>query len=421
MEPSTFKIEVGTCTVSFPREKFMTTFPYSMLTSALEHDPNVDTIRLEEKSVTPNILEFLRNILLYEAVPSVPRSEPLAEAGKYLGIDLLPVVDKFQYDDIKYINLVNPKAITKQNYIRLMIYATTKDYPELFRYVLDRTNPSEYQDQDQKLLSIAVLKNNISFVRLFLRRGIDPTQSFLTQNEVDRLGLIYPKDVPGDYWLQLLFFALNVGSDELITLLLESGQFKLNHGGEEVLRLALHRTNSQIVAVLMSAHFPITKEQIILDTITTFPKLFPTLMENPHFNSRSITRAIIKLMDRSDTVSYIVTLDAHSETGNVAHTVVKLYHAVRENKYEMIPVYTAELNEYDVKYDARTQLSALVDRVYNVRVADALHAVGWYVWSKRSLYAHLKPVDEPLCPWVCRPGTGIGPELDRMRVLGLID
>lgn len=381
-ETNMFTIQRGGQSFPFERSKFLLMFPQSMIASVLQNDSTVETIELEEKSVTPRILEYLQNVVLFDevfATPDLasPRSEPLIQAGRYLGIDLFEVVANPKYDDLinrYHVNLVDLNNITsKTNYIKMMIYAVTNDYPELVRYLFARTVPEQYLDQDQKLLSIAILQNNASLVKLFLRRGVNPSQSFLSQNEVKKLALTYPKDVPAYSGIQPLYFALNVASDEIVLALLESGKLELNNGGEEALRLALRRERPDIATLLLAYQFPVTNDQTLVDFITKFPNLLPDVLQNPDIKSDAIMRTILRLMNSVDMAPYLDALTQHSRANEQAKALYRLYSAVVTKDYDLIPVAGLDPAIEPLLWDMRSQIMKLVDEMKDPRLSEAVN------------------------------------------------
>lgn len=160
------------------RSRFTSTFPESIITTAL-NDQDVTTIELTQPVVTPGIMNLIQVISDSKTsspsptIFSIPRDEPLSEAGQYLNMPLLEVMSNPLYDKIQKLLPFSRKNPTV--YRGLIRWADENNYPELLRYVLSRRDVTLMSTVDSQLLHGAIEEGNRQLLTELLRGGIDPT------------------------------------------------------------------------------------------------------------------------------------------------------------------------------------------------------------------------------------------------------
>lgn len=222
-EMDTFTIQLNDGTIiEFLTEDWVQLFPFSVITSILTQDPTTTTIHIQEPSVTLGILNFLHQIIISKMLPSlIPRQEPLASAGRYLGIDLLGVVGDPAYDRVMAVkptfNIFDWEVMEQatqipSDYRDLISFAIQAHFPNLASLVFRRVPPSLTREIDLKFLVDAVKQNDAPIVDLLLRRGVDPV---LAEKEL-------PDKTNGMTGFKLLTYAITKGKSNVASALLQA-------------------------------------------------------------------------------------------------------------------------------------------------------------------------------------------------------
>ncbi len=138
--------------ISYDKLQFISKFPGSMITLALQSEDEV--IPLSHPLITPQILEYLRSLLIpYTNYPYCPAPN-MIRALDYLGIDGIPDY----VTDLEYMNFLrnHPEIMLSaiQDHQRLLTIGIENDFLALAKYALKAIPPSE-QDREMyyRLLS----------------------------------------------------------------------------------------------------------------------------------------------------------------------------------------------------------------------------------------------------------------------------
>ena len=154
--------------LQFNTSRFIAFYPKSMITTALQSHEN--TIEITHSSVTPELLQFLYNVMEVGKYPYIddtcqPTSQEIKAGVNYLCIDLPNVIYNPKYKEIlvtypqiniliKYFNMhSDDPLVLKQTYMNLMYIAVEFDLPELVEYVLDNTTAENHKTFDVNLMN----------------------------------------------------------------------------------------------------------------------------------------------------------------------------------------------------------------------------------------------------------------------------
>lgn len=179
------------------RDKFSRLFPTSMIASALR-DSTVEVIDISERSITKEVLVYLKQIYDQGDIVQPPKELDLTPAYKYLGIEVFGILIKYPTFTLSNYNFrrrtegkerkskghkrktedVNILTDVKDNYDSLMRHALELDSTiwkgnHLIRYLHAVTNPADHSDSDQKFLWSV---KDPEVLKMFLKRHIDPTK-----------------------------------------------------------------------------------------------------------------------------------------------------------------------------------------------------------------------------------------------------
>ena len=135
-------------TIPFNYDEFTQLFPNSLITLALQSGES--NIELENKLVTPDILEVLSYITINRDYPYVGNPNG-KRALDYLGIDLPDFVYEPIYAEFKKHN-PNIRLLTAEdlntNYNQILNSAIEEKFPSLVTYLFSQTNPMEHKQED---------------------------------------------------------------------------------------------------------------------------------------------------------------------------------------------------------------------------------------------------------------------------------
>lgn len=160
------------------KEKLLSLFPTGLLATTLDLDKSASEIDFDLPFITPEILNFLAEIINNRHIPdTIP--DNLLRTADYLQLDLLSVLSNPEYKNfhLQYpnINLLDKASLdTSPTYDQVMTYAIQHQYTELFEYMLENTN-GENHVEDARLLGLSVIGNFTEGVRALLQeRKVDP-------------------------------------------------------------------------------------------------------------------------------------------------------------------------------------------------------------------------------------------------------
>lgn len=209
--------------VTFECDKLRRYFPDSVLTSYL--DVGTDSaLTLNQPFLTPTLMMWLADTLNSGIIRNAPRGESLGEASKYLGIELLSLIQNPLADRIpnavnmllwegnrQFLDTVNiipefteeekkknhvpgmagaehlmtdedhdqkaeyNKAVEelcpRSHYYRVMTFALENDFPELAEYIWKRVSSGMTLVKDNKFVNLSVCHDQPGWVRRFFKRG----------------------------------------------------------------------------------------------------------------------------------------------------------------------------------------------------------------------------------------------------------
>lgn len=152
------------------QDEFVTLFPKSLITSALELDPTTETIDITSDAVTPDILFLIRDMVITQTIPPINRinGANYYEAGRYLGISVLEAIAHWTYDGFHDIypdiNLLFLETLTLKQYRTAYTFASIGRNSPMIDYLLSNTDHVRAErmfiPSDRQLMIVSVIKHD---------------------------------------------------------------------------------------------------------------------------------------------------------------------------------------------------------------------------------------------------------------------
>ena len=159
----------------YNRDLFITTFPDSMIATALQ-DPEADEVDIPNRVVTPYVLNYLSSILVGD-IPEIP-VENMNNASRYLLIPLLNIVSDPNYaklrKDFPTLNIDDPVQLN-EHYQDILMFALQHNYTSLINYIFEHTDVNTHQNDNFRALFVSVYMNNVPVTVKLLQYTTDPT------------------------------------------------------------------------------------------------------------------------------------------------------------------------------------------------------------------------------------------------------
>jgi len=161
---------------TFDRERFLSLFPGSLIGTTLEMCPSETDIELTQSCITQEIMTFLEQLCTTRNIPTkIPHQVQLLEAGRYLLMDVFPVITAPQWKwFMKYMQKIDPsfnlltyEDIELNEYTTLSMYTflAENNYVALAKYLSARDITTYMIDH----LKMAIKSGNLELVNLFLK------------------------------------------------------------------------------------------------------------------------------------------------------------------------------------------------------------------------------------------------------------
>lgn len=170
----TFYIQLAGVHWAFPRQRFQSLFPDSMVVAALESSSET-IIPLENPSVTPEIISYLWFITKYRfTLP--PLGMVTKHAGDYLGIPILLIAANSCLRTIpKLGNLLEKQAMQQAGkYWHVVSAAAKVEAIDVLRYIFQLIPAEITLEMDGILMLDASINGWSEVFRVLLRRGLNP-------------------------------------------------------------------------------------------------------------------------------------------------------------------------------------------------------------------------------------------------------
>ena len=280
--------------VGIPKHQFLQMFPTGLIAQALDLNPSAEEIDITQPFVTPEILDFLSSLVNNQTIPATFPSNlaNLGRTGHYLGIDLLSAVANPLYSQWVITNpafagplagasapanLLNPLSLDTY-YSPAMIWAIRLKYPEMFRYLIDNTQP--HPEVDDMLLPLAVLNGFNEGVRLLLqRRKVDPMTAKVDKKTVLS---VFPEK-RGNSDLNALLKYRSISKSFLFSLLNDISVFNLlapylHDVSKDYLRIALEAKRMDIATQLLESGLVNISAGSLKSYFQGYEKLTPELV-----------------------------------------------------------------------------------------------------------------------------------------------
>ena len=159
---------------TFPKDKFISYFPKSMITTILEHDPEVEEIKITHPDVIPEALDILHSLVNREGdVPdTINNPEMLMKSGKYLLIDFLLLVANSYWPEVsaKYYPLIWVKPDRIRRVYMEIIHDGMHKNNGILEYLNNFISPDSVKDLDIRLMRNGIINQNEHLVKYCLKR-----------------------------------------------------------------------------------------------------------------------------------------------------------------------------------------------------------------------------------------------------------
>lgn len=196
-----FYVQLHGVTWAFPRKKFITLFPDSMLVAALETSSD-SVIPLENPVITAEILSYLWFITQY-GFTLPPFGMQTRPAGSYLGIPILWVASNPCLRHIPQVGNLLDMTIMKEEerFWPVVSAAARAEDIEVLQYIFDLIPAEMTLDMDGMLMIDAAINGWSEVFRVLMRRGLKPRQIVENgRHSLPYIGLMVPDERVFDHW-----------------------------------------------------------------------------------------------------------------------------------------------------------------------------------------------------------------------------
>lgn len=174
-----FTIIISSDKYTYDRNKYITTFPESMIALALQ-DPDADYIELTNPCVTPNVLKYLDTLLSSDSHSSLPPSEQdMTLASRYLLIPLLSILSDSNYVTFHklhpHINILNIDHLNMY-YGVILQHGILNKFHLLAQYLLDTVDITTHQVENWSGLYATAYMNNVNLYHKLYSNVKNPCQ-----------------------------------------------------------------------------------------------------------------------------------------------------------------------------------------------------------------------------------------------------
>lgn len=267
---------------TFPKDKFTSYFSRSMITQALEHDPDVEEININHNDVIPEAMDILHMFVNGDGdIPyNVKDPESVVKSGKYLLIDLLVIVAHPKWSDFSQkfypLILVKPHRIL-HIYEHIIRVGDKLEFYPLIEYIFELIPSDSSSHEDLTILLRAIIKNDMVLVKHYLKR-VDPSLSVSDDIVLEKSKYISQeqwKKFKSNHIIKLAIFHHN---NDIIEMLLKDGRIKDDDGS--ILDIVANKffTNHSLPLILTYITYPIESITNVISKLSkmnSFYSVFP--------------------------------------------------------------------------------------------------------------------------------------------------
>lgn len=231
MESVTVVLAETKYAVTLSKEKLRSLFPTSLITSAIDLDATVETMTIENKEVTAELLDLIHHMVITNKIPPLTRNSDLTPGYRYLGIDIFEAIAYPGYDLFARlspgINLL--QTLSSDDYFTALQFAIIAQCTGMINYLF-RTIPQQdlYLTADTKMLIVAIIAKSEPIFHQLIQRNANPINASLSPAEqirvFDLISKIYPHCATMRYqdrYGQALTVAGSYGMNGIVTYLLD--------------------------------------------------------------------------------------------------------------------------------------------------------------------------------------------------------
>lgn len=166
------------------KDQLVERFPTSLLAGIVEQDPEVEHINLENKFVTPEVLNLLQKIVTTSRINY--GKYDMTEAGRYLLMPILEVISDPKYHVMpgRYNNIPLDDAKLKKDFPYYFAYALNSNFDALVRYMIERVPFILNQKELELPLAMTIYSNKPQYYRLLRSYVDDPEDIVITLPEL---------------------------------------------------------------------------------------------------------------------------------------------------------------------------------------------------------------------------------------------
>lgn len=251
--------------ITLPKDQLVEKFPMSLLAKIIEQDSEVDKVDIENKSVTPEVLNWLHQIVTTGKInyqeqfirPVVVNGRTeyhnitpnMTEAGRYLLMPIFEVISDRKYHFLpgRYNNIPLDDVQLRKNFNYYFSYAIGSDFDSLVRYMIERAPFLLSQKQLELPLAMTIYVNKPKYYQWLRPYLEDPENVVITLTE---LKSIYPMAPIKETSFTLPELAILSNANDILQIMLDDPAFSSYDWKGSAFRLAYEIGNIQEVRLL---------------------------------------------------------------------------------------------------------------------------------------------------------------------------